>query len=513
MQEPVVRTTKGLIEGRVVNAIYVFKGIPYAVPPTGNLRWMPPQPISPWEGKRTAFEFGPISIQPEMAVPPPGGGFTAPEPQSEDCLYLNVWTPGLEDKKRPVMVWIHGGAFNIGSGSSPMYDCTSMAAKGDVVMVTLNYRLGELGFLRLKDITKGAIPSTGNEGLLDQVAALHWVKDTISSFGGDPDNVTVFGESAGAMSIGCLLAMPAAKGLFQKAILESGVGSTSIPLESANAAANEFLSILGIKEHDAESLMTLTTGQILEADLQMRMPAAPGGAPKLTAVAPVIDGDVITGVPNEMVKQGYCKEVATIVGTNLDEYRLFAMMEPPDTVVDDKEVKRRLSEFIEEKSIKSILSVYREYLVKRREPSGNKEILSAILTDLMFRIPALEFVEAQTMNGQKATYNYLFTWSNPNGNPLGACHALEMGFVFGALEPMFCGIGADAEKLSASIQDAWFNFARKGSPSGDLIGQWPPFGEQRITMLLGKECKAEAAPYKDVIQAWQGVTIKKSPMP
>ena len=260
-RQAIVATKSGKIEGSFENGLYVFKGIPYAAPPVGDLRWMPPQPAKPWSGVRPAKKFGPIAPQNMMAG---GPIMQVPQPQDEDCLFLNIWTPGLDNASRPVMVWIHGGAFTIGSGSDPMYDSDRLPKRGNIVLVTINYRLGMLGFLRLKEVTGGKIPATGNEGLLDQVAALKWVKENIAAFGGDPDNVTVFGESAGGMSIGCLMAMPSARGLFHKGILESGVGSTAGPLEDANNTGELFLKTAGIKADDVKALRALTPAQLLD---------------------------------------------------------------------------------------------------------------------------------------------------------------------------------------------------------------------------------------------------------
>jgi len=197
-QQAVVKTKAGRIEGSYEDGLCIFRGVPYAEPPLGDLRWMPPQPARPWDGVRPAKEFGPIAPQ-NLLV---GGPIVHVEqPQDEDCLFLNIWTPGLDNARRPVMVWIHGGAFTLGSGSDAMYNNGLLSKRGNIVLVTINYRLGMLGFLRLKDVTGGKIPATGNEGLMDQVVALQWVRENIAAFGGDPANVTVFGESAGGMSI------------------------------------------------------------------------------------------------------------------------------------------------------------------------------------------------------------------------------------------------------------------------------------------------------------------------
>jgi para-nitrobenzyl esterase len=228
MKETVVKISGGKIEGGHEDGLFIFRGVPYAAPPLGELRWLPPQPVKPWEGVRQAKTVG--AMAPQNPLLETGiDALKIEGPQDEDCLSLNIFTPGLDNARRPVMVWIHGGAFIIGAGSQSIFMEGTLAKRGDVVFVSINYRLGALGFINLKEATGGKIPATGNEGLLDQVAALEWVHDNIASFGGDPDNVTLFGESAGAMSIGCLMAMPSARGKFQKAILESGAANTVSP--------------------------------------------------------------------------------------------------------------------------------------------------------------------------------------------------------------------------------------------------------------------------------------------
>jgi para-nitrobenzyl esterase len=509
-REAIVVTTGGKVEGTYQDSTYIFKGIPYAARPVGALRWLPPQPAERWDGVRPAREFGPIAPQNPMV----GGPIVHVEqPQDEDCLFLNVWTPGLDDARRPVMVWIHGGAFSIGSGSEPMYDSDKLPRRGNAVMVTINYRLGMLGFLRLKEATGGKIPATGNEGLLDQIAALKWVRDNIAAFGGDPANVTVFGESAGAMSIGCLMAMPAARGLFHKAILESGVGSTAVPLEQARAVAERFLEIVNIRGGDADALRALTPQRFLEADTRMRTElAGPGEAVRLTVVAPVIDGELIPEVTNEAARKGSAKDVPAIIGTNLEEFKLFNAMLPPGVKIDEADLFRRLGAFLNDSDARKVVEVYRAARQKRGEPAGPADILTAIQTDLMFRIPALGLIEAQQANGQKA-YSYLFTWKSPvMGGALGACHALEIGFVFGKYDDMFCGTGPEADRLSEGIQDAWLAFARTGDPSTGSFGQWPVYGKDRMTMLLGRDSHVEAAPYDEERRAWEGIE-GKSPMP
>jgi len=507
-KQAVVNTRAGKVAGNYQDGLYVFKGIPYAAPPLGELRWMPPQPAEPWDGVHPAKKFGPIAPQNPMA----GGPITHVEQaQDEDCLFLNIWTPGLDDARRPVMVWIHGGAFTIGSGSEAMYDSGSLAARGDVVLVTVNYRLGMLGFLNLKEVTGGRIPATGNEGLLDQVAALKWVKDNIADFGGDPDNVTAFGESAGGMSIGCLMAMPSAKGYFHKGILESGVGSTAGPLDEAVNTTKKFLELVGIKGDDVKALRALTVQQLLDIEMQLRTGmAGPGEMARITATAPVIDGEIIPGVPNQVARGGFAKDIPAIIGTNLEEWKLFGAMQPGINKLDEAELAKRLSAFMPDEHARGLIKTFREARQKRGEPVNPSDLLSVINTDLMLRMPALGLVEAQRDNGQSA-YNYLFTWKSPvMGGALGACHALEIGFVFGMYDDMFCGSGPDADKLSECIQDAWLAFARTGDPSCESIGKWPVYGNNRMTMMLGNPCNVEEAPYEDERRAWEKVTYKSA---
>src|SRR5437764_2016161 len=260
MTMTIVETTTGAVEGRLKDGIFDFRGIPYAAPPVGELRFRPPQPVEPWAGVRDATRFGPMAPQTTGAMETMFGA--APPAMDEDCLSLNVWTPAADDGKRPVMVWIHGGAFLFGTGATPWYDGRSFARDG-VVLVTINYRLGAFGFLH--------VDGQGNNGILDQVAALEWVRDNIAAFGGDPGNVTAFGESAGAMSVGTLLGLPAAKGLFVKAIPESGAAHTPRTAEQAEHLAGTFLAELGIDAGASaiDRLRDLPAAALLEAQTKV----------------------------------------------------------------------------------------------------------------------------------------------------------------------------------------------------------------------------------------------------
>ena len=321
----IVSTRWGRLEGEEQAGLFVFKGVPFAAATDGVRRWLPPKKPPAWTGVRDARRFGAVAHQ-NSVTNQALAAMKIDQAHSEDCLNLNVWTAGLDRARRPVMVWIHGGGFTIGAGSQEIYNGSVLARRGDVVIVTINYRLGPLGFLRLNDVTNGRIPSSGNEGLLDQIAALQWVRDNIAEFGGDPDNVTIFGESAGGMSVGALLAMPSARGLFHKAIAQSGSCDTVSTVARANRTAERVLSKLGVSPDDADAIRALPVAQLLTGVF-----GADGKTPDRElgmAYQPVVDGAVIPRELIEMVAQGSAAGVAVMVGSNLEEWKLFSAMEP-----------------------------------------------------------------------------------------------------------------------------------------------------------------------------------------
>jgi para-nitrobenzyl esterase len=491
-----VKTGCGELEGLFERGLYIFKGVPYAAPPVGDLRWLPPQPAKPWQGVRQANEFGPVAPQNAMTLPGLSG---RPESQSEDCLFLNVFSPGLDDMKRPVMVWIHGGAFCMGSGSEQSYSTGSLSVNGDIVLVTINYRLGALGFLNLKELTNGKIPATGNEGLQDQVAALRWVKENIGFFGGDPDNVTVFGESAGAMSIGCLLNLPEARGLFHKAILESPVGEMARPLEMSVEIAGELLRTLNLRSHDIAALRSLPLEKMLRAQQIVAAKTGQGGAP----VIPVADGVVMPGMPLASLEAGRGFRVPTLVGSNLEEDKLFSMMNPKVYGIDEEGLRKTAARFVAARDAGKLIETYRAARAGRGEPVTPFEIYSALSTDVMFRKTAIRIASAQCQHAAGG-YNYLFCWKSPAaGGRLGACHALEVGFVFGNYNAAFGGSGPAADKLSREMQDAWLSFARTGNPGCKSLGDWPQYCDGRASMIFDGNSRVEKAAYEEERHVWE----------
>ncbi len=501
--ETIAETDAGVVEGYQQRGLYVFKGVPFAAPPVGDRRWLPPATVEPWGGVRQAQSSAATCPQ-NVAQ----GGFLnmnqlpAAEPQSEDCLYLNVWTPGLDDVGRPVLFWIHGGGFTGGSGSSPAYKGSRLSARGNVVVVTTNYRLGPLGFLNLNELTRGRIAATGNEGLLDQVAALKWVHANIESFGGDPANVTIFGESAGGMSVGCLLALPQAQGLFRRAILQSGAANTARPLDKAVQVAEQFLDILDVDPADVEALRSLPVERLLAAQQELTPRVQSLGMTGGLTLQPVIDGATLPALPLEAIRGGAASEIPIIVGSNLDEWKMFSARDPELQRMNEAELLRRIRRILPGQDAEGLVETYRQALARRGVPNPPADILTAIETDQLFRIPAVRLAEAQHDQGQSA-YNYLFTWVSPT---LGSAHhALELGFLFGNYGEGWGGSGPAADALSRNIQDAWLAFAGNGDPSCESVGTWPVYGGQRATMIMDSHCHVENAPYEEERRAWDSV--------
>jgi para-nitrobenzyl esterase len=453
---------------------------------------------------RDASTFGPIAPQPP-SVP----GLTSPsdpgatERQSEDCLYLNVWTPEVPDTPaghpgtgRPVMVWIHGGGFTSGGGSVFLYRGGSLVRNGDVVVVTINYRLGALGFLGHEGVSDGD-GLIGNWGLHDQVAALGWVRDNIAAFGGDPSNVTVFGESAGGFSIAALLGLPNTAGLFTRAIVESG-GVHVHSLKQAEQAGERLATTLGVARCDRALLEGVSAADLVAATSEMASRRPDAGLVPLPFL-PVVDEHFLPGHPLKAVAQGNATGIDLLIGTNRDELTLFGLSNPALLALDDAGVRRWLQNAAPDVPAAEITEAYVKARSSRSEPVSPADIWVAAGTDIVFRWPSYELAAAHVSAGGRA-FTYLFDWESPAfDGRLGSCHALELPFVFGAVHvpavQMFSGSGPPVEVLSRQMQDAWLAFARTGSPSHDGIGVWPGWDPAvRATMVFGAQTRVVDAP-------------------
>jgi len=486
----VAASRSGKIEGVEHEGILVFRGVPFAAPPVGPRRFLPPVREEAWDGVRDATRFAPDIAQADLPVARILGSDGSDS--NEDGLYLNVWTPACDDARRPVMVWIHGGAYVFGSGAVSWYDGTHFAQHGDVVVVTINYRLGPFGFLHLADQFGPALAGSGNAGILDQVAALEWVRESITAFGGDPDNVTIFGESAGANSVGTLLALPAARGLFHQAIAQSGAGAWVSTRERAALIATRTIDALPIRPGDIEALQALPVGEILAAKPDLS-DEAQGGIAGL-AWQPVIDGDVLPGPPIDVVASGSAAGVHLLTGTNQHEITLFQVLDPTLAELDDAAIVDRLAALVTDPA--GLLRTYRA-LTPDATP---KQLWSALATDGVFRMPAVHLAEAQGRHGR--TWMYRFTWETPVfGGALRSTHALEIPFVFDTLtQPgadKLTGTGPERATIADTMHRAWIEFARTGDPG------WPAYEKpRRATMRFDREAGVFDDPDGAQRQAW-----------
>lgn len=510
----IVETRSGRVEGMEHEGALVFRGIPFASPPSGPRRLRPPVAEAPWAGVREAREHGPASPQNGSMTGALLGLPTARH--GEDCLTLGVVTPACDGGRRPVMVWIHGGGFVFGAGSQAIYESPAFALRGDVVVVTINYRLGALGWLALPAFAAEEGGVAGNYGLLDQIAALEWVRDCIDRFGGDPHNVTIFGESAGAMSVGTLLGTPRAAGLFRRAILQSGAAHNVAPMETAGRVAETLLKELGLETATAARLREIPEEKILEAQGRTLLQTASlvRGIP----FQPTLDGNVLPEPPLGALSAGLHRDVDVLVGTNRDEWRLFGLADAKAKELDEAGLLRRVERNVPGRDAAGRLHAeravrtYREARKAAGLPVTPGDLWFALEGDRFFGVPALRLAECKAAAGGAAVHKYLFTWASPALNGvLGSCHALEIPFVFGTTTRLpalrgFLGEGPAVERLSLQMQDAWTSFARSGDPSHAGIGRWTAFDAERApTFVFGAESHLALAPHHEELSFWEGL--------
>lgn len=477
------KVTGGDVEGVVKDGVASFKGIPFAAPPVGELRWKAPQPVQPWSGVKKADAFAPAPMQDAMFAALMGGASKL----SEDCLYLNVWTPAKQPgEKLPVMVWIYGGAFMSGLTSAPMYDGTKLARKG-VVLVSIAYRVGAFGFLAHPELSQESGKGSGCYGLQDQVAGLRWVKDNIGQFGGDPSCVTIFGESAGGISVSMLTAVPAARGLFQRAISQSG-GSMA-PVKTANEAGQTVPS-LKMAEEGGKNFLAKLGATDLKAARALNAEQIQKGGAAMGFFWPVAGGEVLPGDQYELYEAGKFNDTPVLIGSNSDEGAMF--------------VQPGVTPEALEKRVRDGFGPTAETILKAYPHSTTAEAFKSakdIFRESTFAWPTWAWAKLQSEKGKNKAYVYYFDRHAP-GSPDGASHAAEIGFVFGNLGGWFGEPTPENTALSDMMRSYWVNFARTGNPNGPGLPEWPAFDAKEMkTMFFDESPSARPLPNLEKLKA------------
>jgi len=496
-----IATSNGPVRGYRDEGRFVFKGLRYAAPPVGALRFQPPQRPEPWPLAADARALGAPAIQ--VGVPPgeTTGGRSAGDPPApgqpgtdEDCLFLNVWTPGLTGA-RPVMVWLHGGGFANGSGGAAMYDGAGLSRRGDVVTVTVNHRLNVFGYLHLAEL--GGHPSSGMAGMLDIQLALEWVKDNIAAFGGDPANVTIFGESGGGWKVSILMAMPEAKGLFHRAIVQSGPGLKGQSAEAATKHARALLEALGVKPGELSALAGFSAAEIQAAATKVQ-----SGGP-LGAFNPCVDGTALPRDPFDPDAPEVSRDVPLMIGTNKDEATLFLFADPRFGAYDDAEMEKRVRQAAGEKAgplLAALKETFPDY-----SPS---HLAAAAQTATGMWSGSITLAERKAAQGGAPAFMYLVEWETPVARGrLRSPHAIEIPLMFDNVEKArnFVGRGDEPQRLADQMSEAWLAFARTGDPNTAVLPDWPAYEDKRrSTMVFNLESRVVEDPYPSVRKAVQG---------
>jgi para-nitrobenzyl esterase len=487
-------TNAGRIRGLINGGIRCFRGVPYGAPTGGPRRFLPPKPPAPWVGVRDCFGYGQVSpqvptdiantyalmIHYDLAVAEGGMG--------EDCLNLNVWTPGLRDgAKRPVLVSIHGGGFAISSANSPMYDGAQLALRGDVVFVSVNHRLSSFGYLDLSDFGAGErATGSGVAGIADLVLALEWVRDNIAEFGGDPDRVMIFGQSGGGWKVSTLLATPAAKGLFHRAAVQSGSWSRFLTRNDGARLARALLETLGLADTDVDRLWDVPWSDLLAAQVAVGP----------LAFMPVLDGDYLPRHPSDPASVVASADVPVIVSTTLDDAGLFFR----DFGMDEAGLKIVLAQPYGDRA-EPMLALYR-----RRWPSKAPFLLYAqIVTDCGFRRFAFQQAELRAAHARAPTWMYQWNWVSPAcEGQWGAAHATDVSASLGNFRDPILGAGsASGRRMAEALSSAWISFARSGDPNSAALPPWLPFDSaSRATMMFDDEAALEHDPDAEIRAFW-----------
>ncbi len=498
----IVRTNNGPVRGYRDGRLEIFKGLRYGAPPIGSLRFQPPQHPRPWSEPADALILGAPAIQAGLAPGEVTGGRSAGDPPApgqpgtdEDCLFLNVWTPGLDEGARPVMVWLHGGGFANGSGGAAMYDGAALARRGDVVTVSVNHRLNVFGYLHLGEL--GGHPSSGQAGMLDIVLALEWVRGNIARFGGDPANVTIFGESGGGAKVSMLQATPRAAGLFHRAIIQSGPGVRATTAKAATDVARKFLAAAGIEPGDLSRLATLSTREIQLASESL------GEDRLMRSFSPCVDGMALPRQPFDPDAPAISADVPVMIGTNKDEATLFIRGDARFGAFTEDDLMRRAKAAVGDKAqalVEALRGLFPDY--------SPTHLICQVQTVSMMWANSVSLAERKHDQKAAPVFMYMLAWETPVAHGQLRCpHALEIPLVFDNVEAArnFVGRGPDAQTLADHMAPAWLAFARSGDPNTAGLPPWPAYDRtNRATMIFDLECRVENDPWAAVRAVLQG---------
>lgn len=492
-REPIVRTSAGRVRGRLEDGVLAFRGLRYAAPPVGKLRFRPPQELTPWRDVADASQFGAAAIQAEGQPDMP-----ADEKHSEDCLFLNVWTSSLSGK-RPVMVWLHGGAFSTGAAGRPTYFGDHFARDG-VVLVSVNHRLNVFGFAQLPDSWGPEYASSGMAGMLDIVAALKWVRENVARFGGDPSNVTIFGESGGGAKVSLLLAMPVAKGLYHKAIIQSGAQLEAAQRPYAQALGGALVDALGVAVADTAGLAAIETSRIFNAQdaavAKVSSLVPPGGFLNSGFVPSLNPKDLPQG-PFAPAAPAMSAQVPLLIGTNKDEATLFMSARKDFLSRTNADFEAAVAKAFPADAAQVAAAMRRAY-----PDYSPPYLLAQVTTAQWFWLNSIVLAERKVAQNAAPVYMYRMDWGSPiNNGLLKAAHAMELSFVFGTYDNIryFVGPGDGPPRMAAQMHPAWIAFAKTGDPNTPGIPHWPRYDtKSRGTMIFNLQSQVENDPLADL---------------
>lgn len=491
IESPVVDTTHGRVRGEVFRGVSIFRGIPYGAPTGGANRFLPPRPASPWPGVRETLRYGETAPQARSRLAL--GGVPGNRPAiGEDCLCLNVWTPQPSAGSRPVLVWLHGGGFEAGSGSSMLYDGVNLCRRGDVVVVTINHRLGLFGHCQLDDVLGAEFAGSVNAGFLDIVAALRWVRENVAGFGGDPANVTIYGQSGGGRKVSIAMAAPCAQGLFQRGIVQSGSHLRLLTRDQSSELTDRLLALLEIPRGDARKLQSLPMERLLEANREIQRATR-------RRFSPTIDKTVFDAHPWDPEAPHISAALPMLIGTCRTELsNQLGSADESTFSLDESALALRLRSFVPEQDIPGLIELFRRGTLAAT-PS---ELFFMITTARGYWRDSVIQSELKAKQGLAPVYAYRLMWRTPvEGGRRITPHSLDLPFVFDNVSKAPDMVGepsAETDALAGSMSEAWLAFARSGDPNHAGLPAWRPYDlEHRTVLLFDRRCEALEDPHRD----------------